>query len=526
LGAQLHEFADAVNDRWKKAYDWSYRHGAKVARNAAFVTIDWTEPILDRVRDVFARAQVLLEVFSKNLESANRFAQTPLTVDSLWTQEYLNYCLIQEIAKLVPTVVHSVGPVQNVYLSDDLLSNSPKSILITGAAGFGKTSFCKWNAVADLNALAEKTSDVLPIYVPLHRLATRKLGSYKQEFFSTTELNALTSPPEHSNDRRVQRMRIYLDGLDEVSRIDRQCEIVELARKAVNDDPRIQIVLTGRDYVSGVWLNWIPRVHISELSHPQIKKLVYNLLGRDRNSEGHFFAELSKVPSLESLMQVPLLGTLIVSVHKNGKMTTLPENRIRLYEMFIELMSGGWDLVKNVRRQTHFGSEPKVAVLIRLAGHMHLNRIRQCKETDIKLAVRATSKDLETKWRLLRDELLQDGLLTRSGNSYAFSHLSFQEYLAAKDLNDPSGRKQQLVVRTYLGGDDWWAQVLSFYISILGKPDEADHWVCKNINELLKRGTIADDAATRYDFLLDCITENAPSYAPRNANRLDDFSSF
>jgi hypothetical protein len=52
-------------------------------------------------------------------------------------------------------------------------------------------------------------------------------------------------------------------------------------------------------------------------------------------------------------MHVPLLGTLVIAVFK--KMKSLPESKIKLYEIFVELMCGGWDLAKNVRRDTRFG---------------------------------------------------------------------------------------------------------------------------------------------------------------------------
>ena len=69
------------------------------------------------------------------------------------------------------------------------------------------------------------------------------------------------------------------------------------------------------------------------------------------------------------LMRVPLLGTLIIAVFR--KMQSLPANKVKLYEIFVDLMCGGWDVAKNVRRDTKFGSNAKLSILTRLAGHLH-----------------------------------------------------------------------------------------------------------------------------------------------------------
>jgi hypothetical protein len=260
-------------------------------------------------------------------------------------------------------------------------------MLITGSAGFGKTSFCQHYARDDAKALISKKSTVLPVYVKLHHLASRQLGTFEEELFPTTELRSSINKNSDASPR-IGKIRLYLDGLDEVPRVERQRELMQLARLGVDSDPRIEVIVTARNYINGPWLNWMPRVSISEMDENQISDLVRGLLGNDEQDVDQFFRELKKVPSLHPLMRVPLLGTLIVSVYK--KRTTLPENRLRLYETFLNLMCGGWDLAKNVRRRTDFGSVGKLSVLTRLAGHMQLNRDRECNEQSIRVAVDST----------------------------------------------------------------------------------------------------------------------------------------
>ncbi|MGC2695491.1 MAG: hypothetical protein WA738_06840, partial [Candidatus Angelobacter sp.] len=304
---------------------------------------------------------------------------------------------------------------------------------------------------------------------------------------------------------RIEKIRIYLDGVDEISRMNRQREVIALTLKAMEEDPRIEIVVTGRDYVHGPWFRFLPRIRLSELNDTQIDELVTGLLDENVEQAKGFYGELEKVPSLKPLMRVPLLATLIVSVYR--KRTALPENRVKLYDIFLDLMCGGWDIAKNVLRPTAFGAQAKLSVLTRLAGIAHLNRKRDFTTHELRLAIRDTTPALESRHSELLDEVIQDGVLIRSGNVYAFKHLSFQEYLAAKDIHGPTGRRQQQVLRWYLNGEDWWFQTLAFYVGMLGNPSDTERWIrspSTNLDDLSVR--------TRIDKLLQAIKDAFPGY--------------
>ena len=145
--------------------------------------------------------------------------------------------------------------------------------------------------------------------------------------------------------------------------------------------------------------------------------------------------------------------------------------------MFVRLLAGGWDAAKRVNRETEFGITPKLTVLVRLASILHLDRRRDAKETDFKLATKLTLPIYLDRWDRLLDELIQDGLLVPAGSAFTFSHLSFQEFLAAKDLFDPSDKGPIYAVDQYLSGDDWWREVVLFYIALSGKPVEMERFI-------------------------------------------------
>jgi hypothetical protein len=303
-----------------------------------------------------------------------------------------------------------------------------------------------------------------------------------------------------------------LDGLDEVPSTEQQKNLLTVAQRLCEQDNRVSIVVTGREYVSGWWLNWMPRVRIREFSDEQSKALVVNWI-EDDTQRLNFFSQLEQASTLRPLLNVPLLATLIIGVFRN--LRQLPESKIRLYEMFVELLSGGWDLAKNIRREVNFGSVIKLRVLSRLAGFLQLNERRDCSERDLKRAMKdVMPRDLE-RFGELSQELIEDGLLMQQGSAFYFSHLSFQEYLAAKDLSDPSGRRPTNALRWYLSGSDWWREVLLFYISMQASQD-AENSIIKTVGRLSTSSVQIQSRAEReFGFLMEYLMVVFPGYKPK-----------
>jgi hypothetical protein len=512
LSTSLEWIASEAKGKWEAAWQKNRaereREGkSAVPRNAARLMIQ--ELNWEQMNDVIGRTKELIENFELAVRLANGLVDHAKGRNvTLGDGEYLNYCRIREVVKLLPQMFRKKGkPLHNRY-TENLLDQTSAPLLITGPAGYGKTSFCKWNVLNDVKALLEKRSTTIPVYVPLHQLATIQLSNSDEVFFRTTELQQLMSTARKSR----QKLRLYLDGLDEISTPERQRLLMDLAARLRLEWPAIQIIVTGRDYVSGPWLRWLSRVSLSELSEDQVAELALNWLDRDPAILSDFQQQLASARTLKPLMRVPLLGTLIIAVFK--KLRSLPEGRVKLYEIFVELMCGGWDIAKNVKREIRFGSRPKLSVLTRLAGILHLNSKREAQESDIRTALSQTMPSLLDQWRNLLDELLEDGLLIRIGPNLAFSHLSFQEYLVATDLTDPSGGRQQHVLKSFLCGEDWWREVLSFYLAMSTRPDEAETWIWRTM-EKLSSGDRIYDLSQRYDFLISRLKEAWPGWSPR-----------
>ena len=283
----------------------------------------------------------------------------------------LSYNLAQNLARQVPRLISAEPTTNRALYEGNILEAELPAILITGPAGFGKTSFCKWNALKDAKDFLNRKGRIVPVFVQLHQIQPKAGEPFESVLIPREDVRDLLTVNSLGDDRRI---RLYLDGLDEVPAQSVQETIVELARKATAERKDIQVVITARDYVKGDWLSWLPRFRISDLSDPQIQELVSNWLDQDEARINHFFAQLKDLPALRQLMGVPLLGTLIIAVYRRtGK---IPRDRVQLYGLFVNLHCGGWDLVKNVRRESKFGSHDKELMLSRFAARLHYDNQR------------------------------------------------------------------------------------------------------------------------------------------------------
>ncbi len=244
-----------------------------------------------------------------------------------------------------------------------------------------------------------------------------------------------------------------------------------LAKVGLQEFSNLQIVLTARDYIFASWLSWLPRVQISGLGQEEIQRLVSQWFSGDDLTIKKFSAALDESESITDIMSTPLLATLVILVYRRKH--RLPKNKAQLYQMFVDLLSQGWDLAKQVLRVTKFSADIKVMVLSVLARDIHQKGVRGFDQNAIHAAVRKTLPRLQSDSRTLTVELIADGLLIKEGQESRFRHHSFQEFFAARELMHTFRIAEvRNLFLNYLAGNDWWREVVRFYIELAEKPRE------------------------------------------------------
>ncbi len=436
------------------------------------------------------------KLFSKRLDG----------VEALTNPQYSEACTLNECFSAAPAEIVVARKGLKVTFPKDLLDRWSGSLLIEGAAGFGKTSFCRWHALRDLERFTTGKSKTIPVYIPLYRFSKKAVTSFADTFLTSLGKSALLSKNAIKPDTRI---RLYLDGLDEIASPERRRNLVHLAK--TGDSDKYQIILTSRDYIHAPWLDWCPRITIGGFEPSDIQELVDRWLGPNSESHRAFWTQISDMPTLNQLMRTPLLATLVIMVFRQtGR---LPESKTRLYEIFVNLLSGGWDLAKGVLRGSRFGERVKVMVLTNLAKALQERRRREFQTQDLKVAVSAVlSGAILKEWARIQDELMIDGLITKSGTVLQFAHHSFQEFLAAKELMaSPQPLRVNKSLEAYLCGDEWWKEVIHFYVGLSTSPNEVLSWVADRINNI-QSFSPAKVMTSQVKSLRLAITEAFPEY--------------
>jgi predicted NACHT family NTPase len=403
-----------------------------------------------------------------------------------------------------------------VRLGKNIQQQTDRSFLIVGPAGSGKTTFCRWSALNDAERYMTREAKVIPVYVPLHRVARIEVNSFEETFLSSLGESALLSAEARQEFLTGDfRLRLYLDGLDEVPDLARRQALMELAREGLHRYPQpLQVIVTSRDHVIGPWLSWLPRVVLDGLEPQEIRSLTRQWLEEPR-LVAQFEEQLKRLPSLRILMRTPLLATLILLVFRRIKQ--LPESKARLYRDVVELLSGGWDLAKGVPRNSRFGRDTKILVLTAIAADIHHMRRKEFGRTEIVEAASRVVRGLATEaLQDLEMELLEDGVISGVTGTYQFSHLSFQEYLVARSiLGDPTETGLREVLAGVLNEDDWWREVFRFYVALVGNPFLLCAWLRP---EILNK----DTSVKQRDDIIQMITDAHPSFPVEDVLLLRD----
>lgn len=357
-------------------------------------------------------------------------------------------------------------------VNPEVLFSGCRAVMVTGPPGSGKTSFCRWHTLRAIESFSTDWSRPLPLYVSAHRIASSPAVGFEAIFLGGIEVAELWPTDEA---KIKVPILMFLDGLDEVPDRQQQQRIVQTLRDGLEKYPRLVAVVTARPYVWGAWLNWLPRLHIAELAPAEQRTLAERWLD-DVNQVQAFFNQLACSPALQRLMGVPLLATLILNLYR--RTPTIPENKASLYRAFVDLYCGGWEVAKGIPKTGRFANEQKLRPLPGLAYRMHLSHRADCTEALFTRVLQDTMPALAGQAADLLGEVIQDGILVRVGHDLVFAHLSFQEYLAAQYLaSDPKGHRPTHALNSFLRGEDWWKEILEFYIISRDDPATLDDWI-------------------------------------------------
>jgi predicted NACHT family NTPase len=200
------------------------------------------------------------------------------------------------------------------------------------------------------------------------------------------------------------------------------------------------------------------------------------------------YDQIDRRRELKDMAKNPLLLTMMTTFHRRNNGADLPKRRVELYQEICRLQLKDRPGARQLETALlHCDAQ---GILQPLALEMMQRQSRLLSRTAVLAIFQKTLTEKSEKIAaadFLEQVVTVSELLIRQEEEYEFAHLSFQEYLAAKEIVD---RQQEALLYEHLGitGEfaDSWLRLLLLYVGLVnptnlirealrqGKPDLAD----------------------------------------------------
>jgi hypothetical protein len=391
--------------------------------------------------------------------------------------------IIREIVGFSPTD-DKTEDWTRLHFPVDLVFATGLNVAVLGEAGAGKTTALQMHAHRKME---ETQSGTLAIFAPLARVVRsleNSLPDVGKEGVRPLDFGIVKFLESLGAKYTVQDFKsdalhggvIILDSIDEAYVY--APWVIESLVAFGEQYPNLQIITSSR--VSGEYAERIPFVGIRLMPFTDQQQLSFVSSWFGDDPEGHIETiqkHLIKHRDVADSVRNPLLATAMCALQEHR--VPLPTSEIRLYQEWLSLLIGIYDIHKDVSRirspRHHLELLAK-----KIAFHLHVRGLREDTRNNLTALATELFDDIMTPIQAtaVLDELVHPcNILVPIawGDNFGFTHLRYQEYLAAREIRDNRGIK----VSRFLG-NSWWKGVLILFAQM----HESLEWLVDEVADL------------------------------------------
>ena len=364
------------------------------------------------------------------------------------------------------------------------VANQYERLAVLGCPGSGKSTFLKKLGFEEL----DKSEYLIPVFLELKDFQLEKTIDLEKYISKKLAEFGIAYPNEFVKyTLKMGGFLLLLDGLDEVPEI-RLSLIVKHIQEFSNQYDKNKFVLSCRTAAYRHVFRGFKDVVIADFDDNKIESFINNWFYEDidvRHETARTFWNYLQQPqniAIKELARTPLMLTFLCLAYRKNQ--SIPPNRSQLYEKALNIFLEDWPTEKRLRSPVilkRLNAELEKVMLSEIAyDSFKENKLLFSKQELTNRIAGFVSETLDAPKSLDAGVILDaivsyQGILAEpSHNIYSFSHLTFQEYIAARYIYQRSHDLEKLI-ESHICEAHW----REFFLLVSGLPDNSDYFILK-----------------------------------------------